>query len=571
MRWDYREHSAKATAELSQSLGLAPELAEWLIRQGISHSETARSFLYPRLAQLEDPFAVTQLGAGVDRLLRAMQGGERIVILGDYDVDGVTSITLLVSFLRQFSVTVDFVVPRRLEEGYGLSETVVERIVADCAPDLLIALDCGTNAVAPVAVLRAQGIDVLIIDHHRCKAEGLPRDCILINPHVWDVDSEPWVNACTVGLVFKFVHGVLKKLRASGDELAFKLKLRDYLDLVALGTIADIVPLQGENRLMARYGLEQLRNTQRAGVRALMEVSGLHHDHVVQPTDIGFRIGPRINASGRLADAALPVRLLLSQDPQFCRKAAAQLESFNRERQSIERSMCQQAEQMVEREQMDSPAIVVWDPDWHPGVVGIVASRLARKYRRVSIVLGAEDSLAKGSGRSIPGISLTQLFKHCDHLLSAWGGHPMAVGVSLESEHVKAFRQSLNRALETVLADTTLAEQSLEIAAWLRPQQLGVALLEQLDLLGPFGEGNPEPVFGMRDVVLEETPRPFGSGHFRFAINGDNGIRTPGIAWSKGSELPPANQPLRMAIKLNWNQWNGQRYPQVELIDWKLG
>jgi len=569
MQWVHQQISAKVIESLCDSLAIDRELAELLVARGYTDPEQAKAFLYPKLAHLTDPFLMRHLEAGVERLLEAMHQGQRITIVGDYDVDGVTSTSLLVSILQVLGASVGFVLPKRLQEGYGLTAAVAERILRDYAPELLIALDCGTNSVDTVRQLREQGVDVLIIDHHRCKEEGTPDDCILINPHLFDDASQPWVNACTVGLVFKFVHGLLKKLRNLGDARAFAIKLRDYLDLVALGTIADIVPLQHENRLMTRFGLEQMQVTTRPGLRALFQVSGLSQGHAVQPMDVGYRLGPRINASGRLADASLPVQLLLSEDTAFCERAAAQLDAFNKERQTIERSMGKQAERMVQQEQADDPAIVVWNPDWHPGVVGIVAGRLAREFNRVSVVLGAEGALAKGSGRGLPGIDLTRVLAECDGLLASWGGHPMAVGLSLESSQVAAFRARFNRAVADLLAQGSVIEPVLEIAAWLRPDQIGVGLLEHLDRLGPFGEGNPEPVFGIRNVVLKKAPEAFGQGHFRFSLEGHRGLPIAGIAWGKAARIPPCGKPIEMAAKLNWNQWNGQCYPQLALMDWR--
>jgi single-stranded-DNA-specific exonuclease len=315
-----------------------------------------------------------------------------------------------------------------------------------------------------------------------------------------------WRHLCTVGLVFKLCHGLLKHLRAENHPVAFRVKLREHLDLVALGTVADLVPLAGENRILSRHGLRILETTQRPGLRALMEVAGVKPEQGITPTDISFRLGPRINASGRLADAALSVELLLSDDAVFCTETARQLEVFNRERQEIERGITEQAERMIETQYAALPGIVLFHEDWHPGVVGIVAGRVTRKYNRPCVVLGNEGDQAKGSGRSVDGLNLVEVLGTCSANLTSWGGHPMAVGIALPKIHVEEFRQRFAEAVRSY-AGTDVAESRLDLAAWLTPEQVNDRLMDELDSLHPFGQGNPEPVFGLRGIALAGRPR----------------------------------------------------------------
>jgi single-stranded-DNA-specific exonuclease len=482
-------------------------------------------------------------------------------------VDGVSSTAFLVGILRQFGVSPRFVVPRRLEEGYGLSRGAIDRALEQGKPQLFIALDCGTNSHAEVDYLRSQGIDVIIIDHHRSKETPLAHG-ILINPHVAEVaHDEAWRNLCTVGLVFKLVHGLLKQLRAEDNPVAHRIVLREYLDLVAMGTVADLVPLVGENRILARHGLRTLQQTQRRGLRALMQVAGVKPAQDIQPVDVSFRLGPRINASGRLADAALSVELILSEDAEFCEKAAQQLDGFNRERQDIERAITEEAERMVEKEFDGQPGIVLYNDAWHPGVVGIVASRIMRKYHRPCIILGNEGEVAKGSGRSIYGVNLVEVLGVCSEHLTSWGGHPMAVGVSLPKERLQAFRENFVAAIRAQTGDK-LTEPNLEIACWLEPAQVTEQLMDELDTLHPFGQGNPEPVFGLRGVVLRQRPEVFKEHHFRFSLE-DGRRRLPGVAWKLAHRVPPVGESIDLAVEMAWNHYNGRKMLQLELVDWR--
>jgi len=380
-------------------LGLGRVLETLLLQRGIKNAGEAESFLNPRLRDLEDPFKISGMDKAVARIELALQKNERICIVGDYDVDGVTSTALIAGVLRDLGLKPDFIVPRRLEEGYGLSRAVIERVFQEFHPELLLVLDCGTNSVDEVDFLLKQGVAVVIVDHHQQKEGPLP-DCILINPHVHDAPTEPWFDFCTVGLVFKLVHALIKSLRQKGCPRAEGIEMKDLLELVAMGTIADMVPLRGENRLLTKHGMERLNSTACQGIRALLKVSGVPEGQPLQPSDISFKLGPRINASGRLADAALPVTMLLEKRFELCMESARKLEELNRERQSIERCMVEEAERLIARESTNTEAIVLYNSEWHPGVVGIVAGKLSRELNRPCIVLGQEDTLAKGSALS---------------------------------------------------------------------------------------------------------------------------------------------------------------------------
>ncbi len=571
MLWIHTPLPAGAVAELGRREGVGPVVAELLLRAGHGDPGAAQGFLRADLSRLEDPFLVANIVPAVARLKAAIERRERIVVLGDYDVDGVSSTALLVLVLRRFGLDPTFVVPRRSEDGYGLSRSAIDRALEVGNPGLFIALDCGTNSHEEVAYLVGRGIDVLVVDHHRSKDRPLGQG-LLVNPHVNGAAEgalQPaWQNLCTVGLVFKLMHGLLKQLRLENHPVAARVKLKDHLDLVAMGTIADLVPLLGENRILARHGLRMLQETARPGLRALMEVSGISATQMIQPVDISFRMGPRINASGRLADAALSVDLLLSEDLRFCRETAQQLDAFNRERQDIERKITEDAERMIEELYLEDPGIVLFSEAWHPGVVGIVAGRVTRHYNRPCIVLGNEGDMAKGSGRSVDGVNLVEILGSCPEGLSSWGGHPMAVGVSLPKTELEAFRGRFAAAVRAHVG-SGLTAAKLTLSAWLRPDQISEALMDELEALHPYGQANPEPVFGLAGVVLRRRPEVFKERHFRFWVEEARGRSLGGVAWKMADRLPPTGAPLDLAVKLNWNFFNDRRTLQMELIDWR--
>ena len=570
MHWNYSPFPDAELEALSSSAGVSRVLAELLLRVGHREPEAAAKFLAPALAGLHDPFLLRSLEAAATRLRGAIERHESITVLGDYDVDGVSSTALLVGILRAFGLQPHFVVPRRSEDGYGLSRSAIDRALTVGKPNLFIALDCGTNSHAEVAYLIEQGIEVIVIDHHRSTERSLGQG-LLINPHV-EADltgaDAPWRDLCTVGLVFKLVHGLVKQLRLAGNPVAVSLRLRDQLDLVALGTVADLVPLVGENRILARHGLRILQEASRPGLRALMSVAAVKPEQGIKPVDISFRLGPRINASGRLADAALSVELLLSQDAAFCAETARQLDVFNRERQDIERKITLEAEQLIESEYAASPGIVLFSENWHPGVVGIVAGRVSRKYNRPCVVLGNEGELAKGSGRSVDGVNLVQILGVCGDQLDSWGGHPMAVGIAVQKTRLDAFRVHFAEAIRAH-AGSEIAARRLDLAAWLKPDQVSEQFLTELEVLHPFGQGNPEPVFGVSGVVLRQAPEVFGSQHFRFHFDNGRGRRLHGVAWKLADRLPPVGQPIDLAVQVTWNHFNDRKLLQLELIDWR--
>lgn len=568
MDWIRPEINTQKAHRFAESLGVSPIMAALLQIRGCNEPEAARRFLSASLSDLSDPLSVVGMKQAVERVQQAVNHRQSVFIFGDYDVDGVTSTVLLCDFLRQFGLHAEYAVPYRLTEGYGLSINALERSMGEKRPDLFIAVDCGTSSSTEVDWLRRRGSEVIILDHHTSK-EALPADCLLVNPHVHDPETAPYRNLCSVGLVFKFCHAFLKVLRANQNPTAHEIDIREYLDMVALGTVADLVPLHGENRILVKHGLKRLKECRRPGLCALMEASGIDLGHSISPFDIAFRLGPRINASGRLEDAELPIELLRNEDWGACRSMARRINEMNEQRQNIERAIAEKAEEMVQDGLAGEHGLVLYQPEWHAGVVGIVASRLARKFNRPAIVFGQDNEGAlKGSGRSIQGIDLVEVLKAAATHLDQWGGHPMAVGLSIQPAVIKRFREDFNSALQQLFPEG-VPNKSLRIDLPIRTRSLTTALLQDLDRMAPFGQGNPEPVFAIKVPALTGLSS-MGKNHLRCRVAlPHESAPVDLVAWNAADHPPPENTPLELAVRFGWNLWRGSRSPRLTLLDWQ--
>ena len=551
-RWVHSGPTAEAL-ELARELGLHPQVASFLWQRGHRHREQVQAFLEPKLQTLGDPFVLTDLKRAAERILQAVAAREKIVIFGDYDVDGITSSALLWRVLKRLGADAETFLPLRMEEGYGLSQEGVERCVEQHRPAVLIAVDCGTTAVTQVAWLRARGIDVLIIDHHALPAV-LPSAHALVNPQ----RDGAMQYFASVGLVFKVCHGLMKLV---GEN---RIDLRDYLDFVAVGTVADIVPLVEENRVLVRRGLRQLEKTLWPGLRALIEVSQVSFPVTAQ--DVGFRLGPRLNASGRLGDAMLSLRLLLTDDRAEAVAVASELNRNNRERQSVEMETFVQAESQLEA--TFDPArdwgIVLSGRNWHWGVIGIVASRLQKRYHRPTVVIGVNDEgMGKGSGRSIDGISIVKALKDSAEHLEHFGGHDMAAGLNIRGERVDGFRETFTRHIRAQAGDDVF-QPTLALSGTLGVPEVSEELFRQFEELAPFGRLNPEPVFVFDSVSFTRPAQMFGRNHLKLFLRGEAGeIEAVGFGlaqhdWSK--------TPTRLAGTLDWDDYHNR--VQVRITDW---
>jgi len=538
---------------LADELGCPHAVAGILARRGIADSSQAADFLAPKLKRLSDPFLLPQMRAAVERTLVAIDRGERIVLYGDYDVDGVTSLALLVRMLRAYGAAPEAFLPSRMEEGYGLSPEGVARCVETFAPQLLIAVDCGTSSIAEIAALTAQGVEVVVIDHHECPPE-LPCCTALVNPKRADATVD-FTYLCSAGLVFKFCHALLKTRAVPGFDL------REHLDLVALGTVADIVPLTGENRVLVQKGLETMAHTRWAGLRALMEVAGAGAP--LTPGDVGFKLGPRLNASGRLGTAQESLELLLTDDPERARTLARDLDVHNRERQIVEKTTLTQAEAQVAFDPARDAAIVVGAPGWHPGVLGIVASRICRQHHRPALVIGFDESgLGKGSGRSIDGFSLVEALGRCGHLLEKFGGHEMAAGLALRQEQFEAFREAFKTRARERLTDEDLAPR-VKLDGEVSLSEISLAFLTAHERLQPFGMGNPQPLFLARGVCPLAEPTVLKEKHLRLML-GQDGARHEALFFG-GTAAPLPRPPWDIAFRIERNEWRGRVSVQIQI------
>lgn len=537
---------------LSAELNVCQPLAELLLRRGLTGFPEAYAFLNPKLKTLGDPFALPDMRRAVDRLLLAIDRKERIVLYGDYDVDGVTSLALFHRVLRALGADCHCFLPLRMDEGYGLSPDGVTRCVSTLNPQLLVALDCGTGSTAEIATLRHAGVDVLVFDHHECK-ESLPDCNALVNPKL----GIGYHYLCSVGIVFKACHALLKTRPAPA------IDLRDYLDLVALGTVADIVPLEAENRILVQKGMLQMERTRWTGLRALMEVAGVTSP--VRASDIGYRLGPRLNAVGRLGTAQEALDLLLTEDPAQAKALASRLNAQNAERQGVEQRILKEAEARV-AELFDpnrDAAIVLGEPGWHPGVLGIVASRLMRTHYRPTLVIGFDgDGLGKGSGRSIAGFSLVKALTVCGDFLEKFGGHEMAAGLTMKHSRFAEFREAfLGHARSTITAEDLIPRLHLngEVAL----ADLDFVFLDAHEQLQPFGTANPQPIFFARNVLAATPPRVLKEKHLRLDLR-QNG-RPHQAIYFNGASTPLPEQPWDIAFQIERNEFQGRVSVQIQI------
>jgi len=508
------------------------------------------------------------MDAAAARILAAVEKRERIVLYGDYDVDGVTSLTMLTRLLRAYGAEVATFLPHRVDEGYGLSADGVARCVEEHRPQLLLAVDCGTTSIAEISRLREAGVDVIVLDHHEPKDE-LPPAVAIVNPKVRNesgaAEKTPSFDyLCSAGLAFKVAHALLKRRALASFDI------KDLLDLAAIGTVADVVPLVEENRIFVRAGLERIPQSRWPGVRALVEVAGLRTP--LRAVDIGFGIGPRLNAAGRLDSASAALELLLTDDPARAQSLARSLDQQNRERRAIEDEVLGKAGAQIisAYDPAGDAAIVVGDAGWHPGVVGIVASRIQRRYHRPTFVIGFDAmGTGKGSGRSIEGFSLVAALTRCAPLLEKFGGHEMAAGLTMRQENFAAFREAFAQAAREMIAVENL-QRTLRLDAELRLADVNLDLLDEHDALQPFGTANYQPVFFTRGVTLAGEPRLMKEKHwsFNFRSGRADGRASRGqcraVWWNAADEiLPPL--PWDIAYTVSRNEWNGNVSAQLEL------
>jgi single-stranded-DNA-specific exonuclease len=535
-------------------------IARLLRRKSFSCADDVRAFLNPRLSALGDPFQLGGMREVVERIFRGIDRKERIVLFGDYDVDGVTSLALLCQMLRAYGCEAGLFLPHRIDEGYGLSADGVARCLKQYQPQLLITLDCGTSSLQEIAVVRRQGIDVIVLDHHEPprsfrfpgeRKTELP-DCLLVNPKSEAGSALSYLSS--VGLTFKLCHALMKTRLVEFD-------LKAALDLVALGTVADIVPLRGDNRVFVKRGSVALANSRRPGIIKLMEVAAVKPP--IMPHHIGFRLGPRLNAAGRLDTAEKALRLLLTDNVIEAEELARALDGQNRERQEVEKKTLAEAEEKLDFEPARDAAIVLGARGWHAGVLGIVASRLSKKYHRPTIIIGFdENGVGKGSGRSIEGCSLAAALNECREVLEKFGGHEMAAGLALPEENLAEFRERFLAAARRQLSDEALMPR-LRLDANIDLRDVSFDLLRWHDMLQPFGNDNPQPTFVSCAVEPAAPARLFADRHLGLKLRQNNWTQRAIFFNSAGEPLPPP--PWDVAYQICSDVYEGEERIQLQV------
>jgi len=519
--------------------------------------EELQNFLTPRLKHLTDPNLIGEVPEAVELIFQAIDEGSVITLFGDYDVDGITSLTLMTKVLEAYGVIPNFIIPNRGSEGYGMTEKAMQRCLQSYPEtELLIAMDCGTSSLEEVEMLKAKGIKVLILDHHESNTGARPQADVVVNPKACFTPNVAgqYDYLCAAGVVFKVCHALLKKRQLD------HVSLKDLLDYVAIATVADIVPLVAENRILVKHGLKALGNTDKPGLKALKDVAGVGDEP--EASDIGFKIGPRINAAGRMDAPLEALEMLLTDDQQRADALVGRLNRYNADRQAYEKQIQAEALEQVEQEQLQNDhCIIVAKRGWHPGVVGIVASRLMRKFFKPAFVVAIDENGAgKGSGRSLNDISLVGAIDASRDLLLAGGGHHAAAGMALEETNIGAFRASVQEYME---AETTAEQRypKVRIDADVDFSELSFAFMDSYDKLKPFGTENPQPVFMTRGVSLARPPRELKNQHLKLTL-AQKGVERDAIFFGGGAIELPA-EPWDVSYTVDRNEFRGQVSLQI--------
>jgi single-stranded-DNA-specific exonuclease len=532
-----------------------PDIVIDLVTQRGIADDQIESFLHPRLRDLSDPFLIPEMQLAVTRVLEAIDQNQSVCIYGDYDVDGVSSITLLSKILNAYGIKPRTFIPRRGTEGYGLSLAALERCMSEGdKPDLLICVDCGTVSIDEIAHLRTQGIDVVVLDHHEPSPLGRPDCCALVNPKCGD----EFTYLCAAGVVFKLGHALLKTRQTD-------LELKDLLDITAVATIADIVPMVGENRILVWHGLKRLQSSSNPGLCALKEIAGVKD--LPTSMDVGFRIGPRINAAGRMDVPEDALATLNTNCPIEATKLAQKLDDYNRQRQAFEKLIREEAvKQLSENfDPSNDPVIVIGSRTWHHGVVGIVASRLMRQYYKPTFVIAIdEEGIGKGSGRSIEGVSLVDAIRDSESDLISGGGHAMAAGISIHEDSLDRFREKF---ASFVIENSTEEERMprLMYDAEINFSELSLDFLASYELLQPFGNSNPQPVFVSREVELSKPIFKMKNNHLRLMLR--QGYDEKNAVFFGGGERDLPDPPWDIAFTIDRNTFRGNTSLQMTIQD----
>ena len=560
--WKIKTPDTSLVFRLTEEFKTSEIIGRVLANRDIESLESSRSFFDPNLSQLHDPFLMKDMDIAAGMVAEKVKSGGRIFIFGDYDVDGTTGSSALFLFLTSLECDAKVYIPDRMKEGYGLSREGID-VAKDWGADLLISCDCGINATDEVAYANDQNLEVIITDHHM-PDENLPEANAILNPKQPDC-SYPFKGLCGGAVVFKLIQAVSQLLELDDD------LVHQYIDLITLGTAADIVPLTDENRIIVKHGLKSLSKTKRPGLRALLEVSGLGEKELTVGRLL-FWAAPRINAAGRLGDANRAVQLMTTENLPESLKLARELDEENRQRQDLQQSMVDEAIMKVNAE-VDlekEKAIVLWDDNWHEGVIGIVASKIKETYHRPAVIISLSKGTGKGSARSVKGFDLYENLTECRELLDGYGGHPMAAGLTLNRENLEDFRTRFSNLAYETLADDDLVN-SLDIEGEMDLNLIDGRFMDFLEKLAPFGPGNMTPKFITRHVIPVGNPRLVGNGdHLKFrAKKGETSYDAIGFNMGNHYEKLITGKPIDIAYVVEKNEWQGRTSIQLNIRDIK--
>jgi single-stranded-DNA-specific exonuclease len=562
-RWVYTEPEREESVRyLQEKLNIPTEIAHLLAIRGIDTFETAKSFFRPEKQELHDPFLMKDMEKGASRLAEAICSHQKVLIYGDYDVDGTTATSMVYLFLKRFGLDVSYYIPHRFKEGYGINPDGIEHAI-EIGADLIVSVDCGITAIEEAKTAKAHGIDLIICDHHTVGDE-IPDAAAVLDPKRPDC-SYPFDGLSGAGVGFKLIQGTVQKLGLQ------KSLPNEYLDLVAISIASDIVPLVDENRYLMRRGLHLINTKPRVGIESLLNRINIRPGSVTT-SSIVFSIGPRINAAGRMGDATAAVELMIAQDPGEARKYASELESINIERRSTDSETMEQAVEMLENDFNvdDLSTMVLHHPEWHLGVIGIVASRLVDAYYRPTIMLSTVEGKIKGSARSIKGFNIYEALKKCEDLLEQFGGHEFAAGLTMDADNLDEFRNRIDKIACQKLAENDFKPE-LQIDSVLNLGRVDAKFWKLLSQFEPFGPGNLRPVFVSRDVCIEGVPSIVGNGHLKMKVRQNGSQVLDAIGFNMHEYLPVIRRcgsgQMDVAYVLEENYWNGRRTIQMRLKD----
>lgn len=563
-RWVFYHQNIEECKKFAGELNVSPITAHVLKNRGIDSPEDAHRFISPSLSDLHDPFLLKDMQKGIERILLALQKNEKITIFGDYDVDGTTSTALLLLFLKEINANCDYYIPERLKEGYGMNMEAV-RHLSQKGTKVIITVDNGISSYNEVELASSLGIDVIITDHHQIP-EKLPPAFAIINPQQSNC-IYPYKELAGAGIALNLIIALRAKLREMGRWAGKREpNIKKYLDLAALGTIADVAPLMGVNRVITVYGLEELTKSNKPGIRALKKVSGIDSGEV-NVGSVGFQLGPRLNAAGRMARADAGVRLLTTEQEEEAVKMAEELDSENRKRQAIEKEMLEEAINMVEQEMLyNKSSIVLHSDKWHPGVIGIVASRLVDKYYKPSLVIAIADGLGKGSARSIDGFHLYKGLSQCSEYLEGFGGHKYAAGITILPEKIIPFKESFDKVAGEIISEEEF-KRPVKIESYLSFEEIEEKLIDELESLSPFGTSNGEPLFASEDVTLLSLRR-LKDIHLKMIFQ-QNGKSFDAIAFNMAHKKMEEGKKYAIAYSVRFNCWNNRKTIQLVIKDIK--